>query len=415
MKGTNISRAQAYERRMRKHATHYMPRLFCQLIWNKGELALFAGWIVLANVTEAEESNTEIQREKVAAEEDLQAQQNASLPTAQRSALETELKKAQERAQLAEKHSDLTERKLSALEAALAEKDDQLETELKNAQERAQLAEKMANLAKSQQSALEAELKRAQLAEKHFGLSDQNAGPKAEPLASTQPSDSSVESAETRARPGPPSNSVPAAIELWNEESKGIGFAEATALIAVEALNPAPQDDPVTPDRQPVRLVRINQSRFPVPLPTPSAPASMQSTPPEAQIDGGIWTSREVQSLKELILEYHRLTMISPQEDSSPQMGTPDSSQIPVPALASEINRPNASPETWAYRHHSARVIPPKILNIRHRSFVPSRFVDVKARLIALWHQSLARSQRGSSRTVLSNSKKVQTRGPKRT
>ena len=47
------------------HATHYIPRLFCQRIWNKSGLALFAGSIVLATVTEAEESNMEIQREKV--------------------------------------------------------------------------------------------------------------------------------------------------------------------------------------------------------------------------------------------------------------------------------------------------------------------------------------------------------------
>ena len=46
-----------------------------------------------------------MQPEKVAA--DLQAQQNGSLPTAQRTALESELKKAQERAQLAEKMADL--------------------------------------------------------------------------------------------------------------------------------------------------------------------------------------------------------------------------------------------------------------------------------------------------------------------
>ena len=64
---------------------------------------------MLQNVAEAEESNTEIQREKVAAEEDQQAQQNASLPTAQRSTMETELKKALERAQLAEKNADLTD------------------------------------------------------------------------------------------------------------------------------------------------------------------------------------------------------------------------------------------------------------------------------------------------------------------
>jgi len=149
------------------HGTHYKPRLFCQRIWNESGLALLAGSVALATVTEAEESNTEIHREKVAAEEDLQAQQ---LPTAQRSTLETELKKAQERArlaeqmadlaksqqsaleaelkraleraQLAEKNAERTERKLSALEAALAEKDD----EPKKAQERVQLAEKMSIL-----------------------------------------------------------------------------------------------------------------------------------------------------------------------------------------------------------------------------------------------------------------------------
>jgi hypothetical protein len=62
-----------------------MPQLFCQLIWNKTGLALFAGLAVFATVAEAEESNAEIQREKVAAEEELQAQQ---LPIAQRSTLE---------------------------------------------------------------------------------------------------------------------------------------------------------------------------------------------------------------------------------------------------------------------------------------------------------------------------------------
>ena len=114
------------------HGTHYKPRLFCQRIWNKSGLALLAGSVVLATVTEAEESNTEIQREKVAAEEDLQAQQ---LPTALRSTLETELKKAQERARLAEQMADLAKSQQSALE-----------TELKKALERAQLAEKNADL-----------------------------------------------------------------------------------------------------------------------------------------------------------------------------------------------------------------------------------------------------------------------------
>jgi hypothetical protein len=326
----------------------------------------------------------------------------ADLTKSQQNALETELKNAQERAQLAEKMADLTKSQQNALE-----------TELKKAQERAQLAEKMADLAKSQQSALEAELKkaqeRAQLAEKNCDPSDPNTIPNAEPLALIQPSNSSVEAPKTTARSWLASNIVPAAMESQNQENKGIGSAEATALIAMEA-NPVPQHDPLTSDQQPVKFARINQGRSAVPLPTPSAAASMLPTPPEAQIDRGLWASREVQSLKELILEYHRPTMNSPQENSSPQMGIPDSSQIPVPALASEINQPDAEatarPESSARGHDSARVTSPKILNIRRRSVVPSRFVDVKARLIALWHQSLARSQRARSRTVLSNSNK---------
>jgi len=194
------------------HATHYIPRLFCQRIWNKSGLTLFAGSVVLATVTGAQESNMKVQPKKVAAEEELQAQQNASLFKTRRTALETELKKAQ-------------------------------------------------------------------LAEKNCDPSDSNTAPRAEPLALIQPSGSSVESAETTARPGPGSNSVPVAIEFGKEENRGIGFAEATALIAVEA-NPAFKDDPLTPNQQPVKLVRINQSRSPVPLTTTSAAASMQSTPP---------------------------------------------------------------------------------------------------------------------------------------
>jgi hypothetical protein len=86
-------------------------------------------------------------------------------------------------------------------------------------------------------------------------------------------------------------------------------------------------------------------------------------------------------------------TVISPQENASPQMETPASTH----ALTSEINHPDVQANTsaWPLVHQqdSARVIRSKIHNIRHRSSVWSRFVDVKMRLIALWHQSLARSE----------------------
>src|SRR5215469_3974368 len=112
-----------------------MEQLFCQRSRNKTRLAIFASLVVLATAAEAEESSAEIQREKMTEEGDQKARQDASLSTSQRNALETELKKVQEGMRLAEKNADLTKKKVSALEAALAEKDDQLETELKKAQE----------------------------------------------------------------------------------------------------------------------------------------------------------------------------------------------------------------------------------------------------------------------------------------
>jgi hypothetical protein len=75
-----------------------------------------------------------------------------------------------------------------------------------------------------------------------------------------------------------------------------------------------------------------------------------------------------------------------------------------------EINRPEvqANVSSWspAQRQDSARVIRPKIPNVRHRSSMQSRFVDVKMRLLALWHQSLARSEKSRTWTLFSNSNK---------
>jgi hypothetical protein len=107
----------------------------------------------------------------------------------------------------------------------------------------------------------------------------------------------------------------------------------------------------------------------------------------------------------------HALAIISPPHETlSPRMGTPDSTQTPVPTLPSEIDRPNAqanaSPGSSIDRQDSVRVIRPKIHNARYRSSVRVRFVDVKMRLIALWHQSLARSEASRTWTASSNSNK---------
>src|SRR5271166_420166 len=292
-----------------------MQQLFCQRIRNSTGLAIFAGLAVLAPVAVGQQPNGEVQREKMPerTEEDDQTQKNADFTGSQRSALETELKKAQEKAQLAQKIADLAGSQRSALE-----------TELKNAEDRAQLAEKNADLATSQRTGLEAELKKAQekaqLAQKIADLvagqfhaeesrlpngeppqksanlsanqpksgqtQPPDAGPEPEPVPSTQPVDSSAQSAETTA-------SVPAAAE----ENKGIGSAEATAPIAVEA-SPTPKNEPVTREQQPVKSA--------VPLPTPSVAASIQSAPPEAQTNRSVQTSVEEPSLKEFVLEYIR-------------------------------------------------------------------------------------------------------------
>jgi hypothetical protein len=97
-------------------------------------------------------------------------------------------------------------------------------------------------------------------------------------------------------------------------------------------------------------------------------------------------------------------TVASAQENLSPRIETPASTQTPVLALTPEMThtnaQANASPRSPAHWEDSARVIRPKIHNVRHKSSVRLRFVDVKKQLVALWHQSLARSQ-GSRSWIL--------------
>ena len=90
------------------------------------------------------------------------AQQNTELATSQRSALETELKKArEEKAQLAQQNVNL------------AGQSSALETQLKKAEEKAQIAQQTTDLATSQRNALETELEKAQ--EEKAQLAQQNA------------------------------------------------------------------------------------------------------------------------------------------------------------------------------------------------------------------------------------------------
>ena len=80
------------------------------------------------------------------------------------------------------------------------------------------------------------------------------------------------------------------------------------------------------------------------------------------------------------------------------------------PGFAPEINHPdvqaNVSSSSPAHGPDSAQVIRPKIPKVRYRTFVRHRILDVKMRLIALRHQSLARSEKSRIWTAFSNSNK---------
>jgi hypothetical protein len=78
----------------------------------------------------------------------------------------------------------------------------------------------------------------------------------------------------------------------------------------------------------------------------------------------------------------------------------------PVLALTTENrNDAQANPDAGplADRQDSARAIGTKARNASNRSSVASRTVDVKRRLIELWHQSLAESEKSRSWTAFSN------------
>src|SRR5271165_4716670 len=73
----------------------------------------------------------------------------------------------------------------------------------------------------------------------------------------------------------------------------------------------------------------------------------------------------------------------------------------PIPASASAPQKFHDAP-----RQVSAQAPAPKTRNIRNRSFLASRTIDVKRRLLELWHQSLAKSERSGSWMAFSNLKR---------
>ena len=90
-----------------------------------------------------------------------------------------------------------------------------------------------------------------------------------------------------------------------------------------------------------------------------------------------------------------------------PSSQTEPAASTPVFALTPERNRNDAqtNPDsgTLAHRKDSARAMGPRTRNVRNRSSVAFGSVDVKRRLIELWHESLARSEKSRSWTAFSN------------
>ena len=130
-----------------------------------------------------------------------------------------------------------------------------------------------------------------------------------------------------------------------------------------------------------------------------ASPATVASVIAKSSNSNGKMTPQQGSSID------HTFTETSLQEIPSAQ--TEPAAPTPVLALAPEINRNDAqaNPDlgTLARRQDSARAIGPKARNARNRSSVASRSLDVKRRLIELWHQSLAKSEKSRNWTAFSN------------
>jgi hypothetical protein len=99
----------------------------------------------------------------------------------------------------------------------------------------------------------------------------------------------------------------------------------------------------------------------------------------------------------------HPSTEFSPKENASSQELASPSTPTSVLAFAFIPEISHLSALATGNPRVSARVIRPKIHNAGNRSSVGRRTVDVKMRLLALWHQSLARSEKSRTWTAYSN------------
>jgi hypothetical protein len=109
---------------------------------------------------------------------------------------------------------------------------------------------------------------------------------------------------------------------------------------------------------------------------------------------------------------------LTPEPESSVEHASTETSLWEIPSSRVE---PAASPPTSvlaatpainrnAHRQYPPRVREPKTRNLRNRSSGEFGSVDVKRRLIELWHQSLARSTKSRDWTAFSNLNRVESK-----
>jgi hypothetical protein len=109
-------------------------------------------------------------------------------------------------------------------------------------------------------------------------------------------------------------------------------------------------------------------------------------------------TSGQASSLDQASIE------ISPKEKSSPQTEAAVSTATPVLGFTPEISHTKAGLNTFSWTpvvRQTARVIGQKIRTVKNRSSFGFGTVDVKRRLIELWHESL-RNAKSRSWTAFS-------------
>jgi chemotaxis protein histidine kinase CheA len=279
-------------------------------------LAAIAGLAVFAAFVGLERFNTESRRKN--REQDVQlAQQNIDLATSQRSALDAQLKKAEEKAQ---QNADLATSQRSALE-----------TQLKKAEEKAQLAQQNANLT-SQSGALEADLKKAQeektqLAQQNANLTSQSGAlgdqlKKAEEkvqvaqqntdLANNQRSALETELKKVREDKTQlaQQNADLAASQRSTLETELKKAQEEKAQLAQQNADLATSQGSALEEKQDGlssgKYARLNPPQDLSPIPSPSTKEPETSNPPESQSDRSAEASGEEEFLKEFVLGYLR-------------------------------------------------------------------------------------------------------------